>query len=157
MQLQSLLSTITFFRKRCGRTITIPDVAENLAIIEKQLDAGTAVPLVLGLSARKLLEALVQQELISKRLASDINNQSLYEGISILSRYFDPWILADLNTIRCFGNWMAHATPFAADQIVPRRPVAFNDLLSMLLAPFLAENSPRFRSNARICMASGSL
>ena len=59
-------------------------LAENLAIIEKQLEAGTAVALVLGLSARKLLEALVQQQLFSKRLTSDINNQSLYEGISVL-------------------------------------------------------------------------
>jgi hypothetical protein len=160
IQLQSLLSTITFFRKRCGKTIIIPDVAENLAIIEKQLEAGTAVALVLGLSARKLLEALVQQQLFSKRLTSDINNQSLYEGISVLSRYFDPWIMADLNTIRCFGNWMAHATPFAADQIVPRRPVAFNDLLSMLLAleralqqypwPIQVKNTDRYREINRI-------
>jgi hypothetical protein len=134
-QLASLLSTIKRFRQTWAPLVeSNNDVHDQLAIIHKQISDAIVVPVTLGIAARTLLETLVGEALILKGLTVSLIPSGLYERVKCLNLHLDPWMDADLTTIRCFGNWMAHATPLAVDQQIPRRAVTFNDLLSMLLA-----------------------
>jgi hypothetical protein len=90
--------------------------------------------LVATIQQRMLLEALVGQALVGRGIPRTLIPDNLFDRIRRLRVQLDPWMESDLNTIRCFGNWMAHATPLSVGDTIPRRPVTLNDLLSMLLA-----------------------
>ena len=133
-QVKGLIKSISIFRRRCAKTATAKDVSENLSVIERQVQSGWVEPVMVGIAARKILEVFVPSAIEKHRIEAGPFHESIYGRIARLSRHLDPWIEVDLNTMRVFGNWMAHATPESVGQQIPRRSVGFNDLLSMLLA-----------------------
>jgi hypothetical protein len=134
-QLSSLVATIQQFCLRFPELLEAnPDMRNSLATIHQQLEGGSVVAVTLGVAARMLLEALVGQALVGRGIPRTLIPDNLFDRIRRLRVQLDPWMESDLNTIRCFGNWMAHATPLSVGDTIPRRPVTLNDLLSMLLA-----------------------
>lgn len=99
---KEISTSLLRFRKR-------PKTSEEAKIIAKdildQLD-GTqeAINLIaIGISARKLIEYLVNQQ--TRSLGSDVK---LFRRINYLDGSINPWIINALHTVRIFGNWTGH-------------------------------------------------
>ena len=105
------------------------EVTDNLSILMDEIESNQVTPVTLGISARKLLEALVQ-----KRLAGKGADQSLFQQVRMLGNGISAWSVNAIHTVRTFGNWMGHATPEVEVEPIPRKEVEHEDMIVMLLA-----------------------
>jgi hypothetical protein len=127
--LQKLLSKLEDFQRRERNAIADEAVSDNLAILIDELNGEHVTPVTLGISARKLIEALVK-----KRLDGRGGDQSLFNLVKLLGTDISAWSANAIHTVRSFGNWMGHATPEVESEVIPRKEVDHDDMLAMLLA-----------------------
>ena len=127
--LQKLLARLKDFQRREQEAMADKEVTDNLSILMDEIESNQVTPVTLGISARKLLEALVQ-----KRLAGKGADQSLFQQVRMLGNGISAWSVNAIHTVRTFGNWMGHATPEVEVEPIPRKEVEHEDMIVMLLA-----------------------
>jgi hypothetical protein len=102
---------------------------QMLAEIEHQLRSPDITLVTLGITARKLLEALV-----ARRLHGRGKGLGLYAMINLLQPDISAWSSNAMHTVRIFGNWMGHATTDGEPDQLPTSTVRHDDMLAMLLS-----------------------
>lgn len=124
-----LLASLERFMKNQKEVMQDSRAEQMLAEIEHQLRSPDITLVTLGITARKLLEALV-----ARRLHGRGKGLGLYAMINLLQPDISAWSSNAMHTVRIFGNWMGHAATDEEPDQLPTSTVRHDDMLAMLLS-----------------------
>jgi len=125
LQLSQLRSELLAFQQATDDL----EIKREIAGLLHELNGESVTIVTLGVSARRLVERLVQNKL--HRRGSGL---SLYQGINLLQGSVNAWTISCLHQVRVFDNWMAHADQGDASDGLTSREVSNDEMVAMLMA-----------------------
>lgn len=125
LQLSQLSSELRAFQQATDDL----EIKREIAGLLHELNGESVTIVTLGVSARRLVERLVQN-----KLHPPGSGLSLYQGINLLQGSVNAWTISCLHQVRVFGNWMAHADQGDGSDGLSPREVSHDDMVAMLMA-----------------------
>jgi hypothetical protein len=132
LSLNQLQTEVNTLRKEATRAMQLKRNQDAVAHIQEflhQIQSADLNSVTLGVSARTLIENLIQSQTNDSRA-------KIYNGINELSRSgrISRWTASCLHQVRSFGNWMAHATEPDDGSSEPRHGVKEEDVAAVIMS-----------------------